>query len=42
MYEKPHVPPSFMIRSAIAQAIDCLLKTPITKPRLLAKSGSKI
>ena len=40
MYEKPHVPPSSRIRSAIAQAIDCLLKTPVLNPRLFAKSGS--
>ena len=34
------MPPSFRICSAIAQAIDCLLKTPVIRPRLFAKSGS--
>jgi hypothetical protein len=32
MYEKAHSPPSTMIRSAIAQAMDCLLKTPVIRP----------
>jgi hypothetical protein len=40
MYENPQRPPSAKICSAIAQAIDCLLKTPVTKPRLSANNGS--
>ena len=40
MYEKPHPPPSSRIRSAIAQAIDCLLNTPVIRPRLSANNGS--
>ena len=37
MYEKPHVPPSSRIRSAIAQAIDCLLNTPVIRPAFIRK-----
>jgi hypothetical protein len=34
MYENPQTPPSFMIRSAMAQAIDLSLKTPVIRPFL--------
>src|SRR3989304_1947277 len=40
IYEKPQWPPSLMIRSAIAQAIDCLLNTPAMTPRLPANNDS--